>query len=622
MTSVTINRSTGLSAAVAVKAACAAASVANLTLSGEQTIDGVALETGDRVLVKDQSTGSQNGVYVVDTGPWERAPDMSATSDVAQYTRVYVGGGTANGSTEWVLTTASPIIGTSALVFEESTASIADLSSKLDTADFTGAAIVSKTFATGLTGATHAPTILSRLVERITPEMFGASGASGSGAATANVTALNAAFAAAQGRVIVLPRGGLYAFNAQIVIPDDVIIEDHGSDFVWYGSDTGTGVKFRVDGDFEANNLGIYLPTGNIAYRMISFAGKTKVGRLYVRSDDQINNRDATATAAVKMSSGVTSGLIDTLIVDKFDNGFSAAGSSGSSRLADIAIGDARVTNYVRGLHFDGCKRAVVGSGLISGKSANASMTPGHNGILLEGCETIRVSNCTVLNAGEHGFRVGGSAVGMTVEDVKFANTHAELCGGSGIKVNDGSNFVNVCSISGHSSIDVANDATKTNGMGLYLERIRTLNVNGLTVRAETNSVSCYRGISMNAVSNSAITNFVIQSTEEDGIFANVNDGAIERNLIDSGVIITTKGHGINIEANATNFRDFHIGAGVHIRGYDSLGAGTKYGVRMYTTVSASQPCVVSAKIKTEASSAGRISLSGGANMKDNSYTM
>lgn len=54
-----------------------AASTANISsLSGEMTVDGVSLVAGNRVLVKDQSTASQNGVYVVASGSWARAADM------------------------------------------------------------------------------------------------------------------------------------------------------------------------------------------------------------------------------------------------------------------------------------------------------------------------------------------------------------------------------------------------------------------------------------------------------------------------------------------------------------------------------------------------------------------
>ena len=51
------------------------ATTANITLSGTQTIDGVALSVGDRVLVKDQTTQTQNGIYVVASGAWSRATD-------------------------------------------------------------------------------------------------------------------------------------------------------------------------------------------------------------------------------------------------------------------------------------------------------------------------------------------------------------------------------------------------------------------------------------------------------------------------------------------------------------------------------------------------------------------
>jgi hypothetical protein len=55
------------------------ASTANIaTLSGAMTIDGVSLVAGERVLVKDQTTASANGVYVVATGTWARAADMNA----------------------------------------------------------------------------------------------------------------------------------------------------------------------------------------------------------------------------------------------------------------------------------------------------------------------------------------------------------------------------------------------------------------------------------------------------------------------------------------------------------------------------------------------------------------
>jgi hypothetical protein len=57
------------------------ATTGNITLSGTQTIDGVAVIAGDRVLVKDQTTQTQNGIYVVASGSWTRATDADNTPD-------------------------------------------------------------------------------------------------------------------------------------------------------------------------------------------------------------------------------------------------------------------------------------------------------------------------------------------------------------------------------------------------------------------------------------------------------------------------------------------------------------------------------------------------------------
>jgi hypothetical protein len=119
MASIAIDRLDGLSSSAAIKGPVKAATTANITLSGEQTIDGVAIVDGDRVLVKDQTTGSENGVYVADTGPWRRAKDFNRTRDVVEGTIIYVTDGTVSGGKSFSITTANPIsVGTTSIVFE------------------------------------------------------------------------------------------------------------------------------------------------------------------------------------------------------------------------------------------------------------------------------------------------------------------------------------------------------------------------------------------------------------------------------------------------------------------------------------------------------------------------
>lgn len=99
-------------------AAVRAATTANITLSGAQTIDGVAVIAGDRVLVKDQSTGANNGLYVAASGAWARAADADVSAEVTAGKTVWVNEGTANGDSLWMLSTNAPItLGSTALVF-------------------------------------------------------------------------------------------------------------------------------------------------------------------------------------------------------------------------------------------------------------------------------------------------------------------------------------------------------------------------------------------------------------------------------------------------------------------------------------------------------------------------
>ncbi|TIM87717.1 hypothetical protein [Mesorhizobium sp.] len=118
MTSIQVEINDGLSSSTAIKGPCSAATTANITLSGEQTVDGVAVATSDRVLVKNQTAASENGIYIADTGPWRRSKDFNKTRDIRKGTMVVVAGGTL-GSGLWQITTADPIsVGTTNIAFQ------------------------------------------------------------------------------------------------------------------------------------------------------------------------------------------------------------------------------------------------------------------------------------------------------------------------------------------------------------------------------------------------------------------------------------------------------------------------------------------------------------------------
>ena len=120
-----------LSSGLDVKASCRAASTANVSATytatggtsargqitaAPNTLDGVTLAANDRILLKNQTTGAQNGIYVVSTvgtgsnGVWDRATDFDTDAEVTAGAFTFVEEGTANSDSGWVLTTNNPIV--------------------------------------------------------------------------------------------------------------------------------------------------------------------------------------------------------------------------------------------------------------------------------------------------------------------------------------------------------------------------------------------------------------------------------------------------------------------------------------------------------------------------------
>jgi hypothetical protein len=103
-----------------VKASVRVATTADITLSSTQTIDGVSLSVGDRVLVKNQSTASENGIWVVASSTWSRATDADTDAEVTSGLFTFVEEGTTNADSGWVLTTNNPItVGSTSLTFAQ-----------------------------------------------------------------------------------------------------------------------------------------------------------------------------------------------------------------------------------------------------------------------------------------------------------------------------------------------------------------------------------------------------------------------------------------------------------------------------------------------------------------------
>ena len=89
-----------------------------VVLAGVQTIDGIAVPPGSRVLVKNQALGKDNGLYLT-ADVWKRTPDADTSAKVTSGLTVHVEQGATNGDTLWHLITDSPIVlDTTALTFQ------------------------------------------------------------------------------------------------------------------------------------------------------------------------------------------------------------------------------------------------------------------------------------------------------------------------------------------------------------------------------------------------------------------------------------------------------------------------------------------------------------------------
>lgn len=119
------NRFKGARSTFGMKKPVRAATTTNITLSGFQTIDDIVYASTDvnlnmRCLVKDQTDGTENGIYTVNSGDWTREVDFDGNTDFTRGTMTFVSQGTVNGSKLFYVSSADPQdIGVDAINFTE-----------------------------------------------------------------------------------------------------------------------------------------------------------------------------------------------------------------------------------------------------------------------------------------------------------------------------------------------------------------------------------------------------------------------------------------------------------------------------------------------------------------------
>lgn len=205
------SRRFGITGDKGIKAPVRAATSSNITLSGEQTSGGVAIVSGDRVLVWQQTNSVQNGIYDASTGAWTRSIDANGSQDLVTGTGVFVTTGTYALQFFSITTSSTIQPDTTSITFlpavQQPTALAAPSGSSLFGFIQSGSGAVSRTGQ-------------SKLRDIVSVKDFGAVG----DGITDDTAAINAAIASVlNGGSVYFPRG-VYKATTTIYVPYGVIL--------------------------------------------------------------------------------------------------------------------------------------------------------------------------------------------------------------------------------------------------------------------------------------------------------------------------------------------------------------------------------------------------------------
>lgn len=383
---------------------------------------------------------------------------------------------------------------------------------------------------------------------------FGAVGDGSTDDATAFVNAL--AQSAALGLPLVLDGAKTYAIGAlTLVVSDGTAILGNGATLLC--SSTTSNTPWMQAGDnVTIDRLNASVPTGVQRNRGVTVGSNCEINRLSIESaDQQANDADSFAFRMLGDRS-VARGLR----VQNYDRAIRVQGVGNE-------LSGLEVESYMLGLYLVDASHTKA-SGHIHTASPNASLTEGHNGVLVS-CETVGTSHDNVLedlvveNSGEHGFRVGGPFPQWNTHLVRPV---ARKTGGSGIKIL-GTNAITptdrnyVVYLDNPVCEDIGSGTLGENESGILVMHVDGVVIANPKVRKRDNTYSSYACLRVVATTDVSVINPQFEDAQIDAVWLDGSESGDDndRFTLTGGYGRGCGQDGFRVAAGANTVRRFNV---------------------------------------------------------------
>lgn len=361
----------------------------------------------------------------------------------------------------------------------------------------------------------------------------------------------SATAAVALGLPLSLPAEKTIALASRVNLPAGLVL--HTNDAKFKGL-TATGdflltvdANTQIVGDLRvevaagANVRGVYLAGTDITVGAIEVTAPAAGAGAGDLNDNAV---------AINAATGVRVGAIK---CNNFDFPIKVTSST------NIQVGRIETIGYVRGVYLSNVVDMTVQSGLAHTASPNASISPGHNALLIDATahdatREIRFNNYVVRDSGEHGIRIGGN---KRVRNVWFNECSIFNVGGCGIKVLGGAEV----DANYHENIFIQSvlveDAGQSagNAAGVMLQFVKNATVTDPIVRKRSKTYSAAHGVEIQAAENILVTNPIITDTLTACYEVSFVLGNCTNVRLSGGLMSSATGSGVLIDYTNRTFR-------------------------------------------------------------------